>query len=428
MSLSLINRTPEPDETQVPIDTLIYVDITNTGAGSVDDSETQVYIEDVLAYNGGVFQSGFDGPGSTSGIVTDHTRRITIDPTTDFESLQEVTVRVVSESVGGTFTIDESYTFICEDLTTPVILSVIGSALNQVDVVFDEAVDEATALTISNYTISRLAMSAPSVAVEVIAVDQLTASSYRLTANINLTHDVAYQLTVENVEDLFGNVIDAGDGTVVFQSYIPSVPENRDFRIWFMLPRMNREEDETGDLRKTVAVVQEVTEQMLFSIDEWTIILDPDKAPEPFVDAMLRDMGNPFSFPLVLIDKRRLLRVLVAIYRQKGTAKGIKNAVRFFLGFELEITDYAEDTLILGESELGYNWILGVSNERAAYTFMIELDFNPTNEQRLRLLSIVDYMKPAHTHLGGIIEPEEPGLYDHWELGISELGETTLLH
>jgi hypothetical protein len=37
-------------------------------------------------------------------------------------------------------------------------------------------------------------------------------------------------------------------------------------------------------------------------------------------------------------------------------------------------------------------------------------------------------MKPAHTHFVDLLEPTPPQTYDHWELGISELGETTSLH
>jgi hypothetical protein len=51
-----------------------------------------------------------------------------------------------------------------------------------------------------------------------------------------------------------------------------------------------------------------------------------------------------------------------------------------------------------------------------------------TETERRQIRAIVDYLKPAHTHFVELIEPLPPPVYHHWELGISELGETTDLH
>jgi hypothetical protein len=143
---------------------------------------------------------------------------------------------------------------------------------------------------------------------------------------------------------------------------------------------------------------------------------------------MLLDLGNPFPFDLSVVDRRRLLNVLVAIYREKGTAAGIKNAIRFFLGIEVDIVSYAGEGLVLGESLLGEDWVLGPSGAFAAYSFEVVVPRALASEERRRLRAIVDYMKPAHTHLARIVEPEIPEIIDHLELGLSELGETWMLH
>ncbi|NOJ79781.1 phage tail protein [Myxococcus xanthus] len=51
-----------------------------------------------------------------------------------------------------------------------------------------------------------------------------------------------------------------------------------------------------------------------------------------------------------------------------------------------------------------------------------------TPAERLRLRTLVGYLKPAHTHFIDLVEPLRPILPEHWELGLSELGETTTLH
>ena len=116
------------------------------------------------------------------------------------------------------------------------------------------------------------------------------------------------------------------------------------------------------------------------------------------------------------------------MYRQKGTARGIINAVRFFLGVEIEaVTAYAGEALVLGESELGVDWILGPSSRFARYAFDVIVVVPLTDAQRKQLRAIVEYLKPAHTHFVTLVEPAPPAFIDHWEFGVSEVGVTGLL-
>ena len=152
-------------------------------------------------------------------------------------------------------------------------------------------------------------------------------------------------------------------------------------------------------------------------------------APEGFLDLVLHDLGNPFPFDLGELDKRRLASVLVEMYRQKGTAVGIENAIRFFLGIDITaITPFNGSTLVLGESELGVDWELGPSDQFARYAFDVEVDIPLSTTERSQIRHIVDYLKPAHTHFVDLVEPSPPAFIDHWELGSSELGVTTELH
>jgi phage tail-like protein len=196
-----------------------------------------------------------------------------------------------------------------------------------------------------------------------------------------------------------------------------------------MLPKHNRRDDQTGDLWRFIACLQEVADLLLADVDAWTDIFDLERAPEGFLDLILQDLGNPFPFELDALGKRRLASVLVEMYQQKGTAKGIQNAVRFFLGIEIAaISAFASDALVLGESELGVDWILGPSDRFALYAFNVEVGRILADVERRRLRSIVEYLKPAHTHFVDLVEPVPVVEPDHWELGLSELGVTTDLH
>jgi phage tail-like protein len=172
-----------------------------------------------------------------------------------------------------------------------------------------------------------------------------------------------------------------------------------------------------------------VTDLVLADVDRFAELLDLERAPEPFVDAMLEDLGNPFRFELDERQKRRLASVLVDMYRQKGTDPGIRNTVRFLLGVDIRrVLAFAGTALTLGESELGEDWELGPSGSYARYAFHVEVATPLTSLERRQVRALVEYMKPAHTHLVDLIEPGPLPTLDDWELGPSTLGETTFLH
>jgi hypothetical protein len=50
-----------------------------------------------------------------------------------------------------------------------------------------------------------------------------------------------------------------------------------------------------------------------------------------------------------------------------------------------------------------------------------------TPRERTRLRAIVEYLKPAHRHVVDLIEPLPPVVPDHWEIGVSEVGVTTVM-
>jgi phage tail-like protein len=429
---AVINRDPEPGESQVPVSTSMAFDLTDVGPDGIDLATTQVYVAGALALSGGVFQAGFDGPGSSATNPQADTLRIVVDPVAPFASLQQVPIRVVTRTVGGVFSLDTTWSFRCEDLTAPRVVGAQARALDRVRVSFDEPVKQEDpsaaddALNPASYRLTRL--SAPAVDVAAVAVEAVTDSAVEILTDLELTPGAAYRVDVDGVVDLFGNVVEAPNDAAEFVGFVPARPPRRRFDLYQLLPAMNRREDETGDLRRFLLCLQEPTDLLLHDVDRFTNILDADVAAELFLNLMLQDLGNPFPFDLSVVDKRRLLNVLVAIYREKGTAVGIKNAIRFFLGLEVDIITYTGEGLVLGESLLGEDWVLGPSGAFSAYAFEVVVPRALSVEERRRLRTIVEYMRPAHTHLARLVEPVIPEVIDHLELGLSELGETWVLH
>jgi phage tail-like protein len=319
-----------------------------------------------------------------------------------------------------------------EDVVTPRVVGAQARELARVRVSFSEPVKQDDpgapddALNSTRYAVTRL--SGPAVEAAVISVEAVTSSAVDLLTDVPLTPGASYRVDVDGVVDASGNAITATDGSAIFTGFVPPRPGSRVFDLYRFLPELNRREDQTGDLRRFFACLQEVTDLVLHDIDRFTDLLDPDLAPEPVLDLMLGELGNPFAFDLSVVDKRRLLNVLVAMYREKGTARGITNAIRFFLGLEVQITAYAGEALVLGESLLGEDWVLGPSSSFAALAFEVTSPRVLATEERRRLRQIVDYLRPAHTHFARLVEPVPPEVVDHIELGISELDNSWVLH
>jgi phage tail-like protein len=120
------------------------------------------------------------------------------------------------------------------------------------------------------------------------------------------------------------------------------------------------------------------------------------------IDILLRNLGNPFPIATMTEDqKRRLARSLIAIYRRKGTATGIEQAILFFTSLIAKVIDFAEDeseTWILGESELGVGTVLTPGSESPdLFTFLVEFDECLTDQEMENVEKIIDFMKPGWT-------------------------------
>lgn len=353
----------------------------------------------------------------------------------------EVVVRL--EVLAAGTVLDQSWSFFTEDLLAPVLLAAQAQDALTVRVTASEDLLAASAaggndaLNPANWTVelrsTSLADGLPAVTPEVLSVASVAGSSvFDLVLDRELTRGALYAAVAGPLADLSfsANLMAPPGNEALFTGFQPPWPAGRSFDLLSLLPDVNVGEDETEDLHRFVACLQEVTDLLLAEVDRWPDILDPDVAPRAFLQLMLRDLGNPFSFALSEADERRLLQVLVPIYQLKGTDPGIINAVRFFVGLEVAIVVPAFDGVwVLGESELGVETYLGSDDLYDRLSFWVQSPVALTDEQRLRIRGIVEYMKRAETHFRGFIEPAPPPpLPDHWELGLSLLGVETTLH
>ncbi|MDC0714222.1 phage tail protein [Stigmatella sp. ncwal1] len=421
----LLNRAPGPEEVDVPVDAALELELVDVGTDSIARAATRVWVDGVLAFAGGdsvEVVPAFAGPLAEVRQTAD-TLRVVLHPAVPLASQATVSVRVVSTTAGGEHLLDETYTFTVEDRTAPRLVGAQAVGPKSVRLAFDENVRVPPT---AHFTFTpRDAPAVPVAALKAAADGPLV----HLGLDTEMTPDVVYEVLVQGVTDAHGNPVLAPYHRATFSGFRPARPPSRHFQLWDMLPGHNRRDDVTGDLYRFISCLQEVTDLLLSDLDTFPDFFDLERAPEAFLDAILQDLGNPFAFELDVLARRRLASVLVEMYQQKGTALGLRNAIRFFLGIEVRaISPFASDTLVLGESELGVDWVLGPSERFARYAFNVEVERLLSSSEHQRLRALVEYLKPAHTHFVDLVEPLPPILPEHWEVGLSELGETTTLH
>ncbi len=420
--LLLLNRDPGPAEEEVPRDARISFELADTGVAGIDPTSIAVWVDGVQVFADKAFAPAFSGSASAITAGKD-TTRVTLDRLAPFASSTEVRVRVLARTLDGVATVDESYAFAIEDRTAPKLLAVVARGPRALRLAFDEAV-----LVPPTASFAFTVLTTPAVPLTVAHASS-SGSFVDLELLRAMSPDARYAVAVMGVTDRAGNAIEAPFDRAVFVGYRPPRPPSRRFDLWSMLPRHNRRADETGDLRKFVACLQEILDLQLAELDAFPDLFDLERAPEPWLDLILTDLGNPFSFDLDLPGKRRLAAALVDMYRLKGTAPGVRRSLQFLLGIQvLEITGLAATALVLGESELGVDWELGPSSRFARYAFSLRVDRVLPPRDRRNVRTVVNLLKPAHTHFVDLVEPLPPPTFDHWELGVSDVGETTLLH
>lgn len=419
-----INLYPEPEEVEVPVDAVLDISLFDTDGLLAPSAGIVIYVDGVVALTGGTFQTGFLGAGSAITLVDAATRRVRIQPDNPFDSAALTTIRVVSGPV------DETWSFVVADTTAPRLIDAVATGTQTIRVTFDEVVAPDT-VVLNQWSFTTTSTYAVTVAAT--SVTRVSATVYDIGTDIPLTFGAAYTVVAgPSIEDAYGNAMAAApNNSVAFAAFNPSVPAGRRFQLWDFIPEFNKISDSTRDLYRFIHLLQEPTNLLLHEIDGFADLLDPDLAPEDVVDAMLADLGNPFHIDFSLTDKRRLLGVLLEIYRLKGTAPGIIGAIQFLLQRTVTIDAIQDTGWILGDSELGYDNPLGASGGRALYSYDIVSGVTLTDEERARIRTIAEYMQPAQDHLVRIVEPDtevDDFVIDHAEIGYSELGHNFILH
>jgi len=266
------------------------------------------------------------------------------------------------------------------------------------------------------------------------SVTKISDNTYDLVLDTDMTPQGPYILTVFNVYDASGNLVSSDHDSVTYRGFSPQTPTRRQFDLFRMQPLYNRQEDQSygSTLLKFMRVLQEVEDQLLADMDEYTGIFNLDNAPDWFIEAFLSSHGSPFDFmPIDVTKKRQLSAILVDLLRIRATNPGIEAALKFFFGFTtVSITSAWGLGWLLGDSIrsiLGTSTVLNSSDRRDKFTIIVEVDRDLTEDELWQVKRVIEVMKPDHIHYD-LRQPEAPFVPNHWQLGYSVLGTNTIVH
>lgn len=524
VGLFLINVCPSDGQTNIPasdaariegpveVSCPLYLSLAYTGSSTgITLTETIIYVTinggtPVQVYDGSAFDADWtdystvaaqtygDGPNN-------HEQLFVLIRNSAFSSLDEISVNITGNAEEGGVTLDETYSFIIEDLTKPTVTAVRTRGLKKLRVTFSEAVEQNTGntgdallirdisssitvtpqetgnahivssrnlftgedvgryigiagaensanndifeilslvstteieidstavveeflepsvlVTIAPYKVKGVpdtSLLSPYFEPVVIDAETISTTEIELTLHTDITQNRLYNFYASSVWDLNENEINTAN--LEFTTEALSIPKGRvdeAFSMVDMIPPANLEEDTTGDLTRLLQVLDEPLQLMLYDIDRFSDIMDIDLVDDSNLDAMLNHYGNPFSFAYNLesIEKRRLIDVLVASYKKKGTEVGLENLANYVLGITIDIQPArdVDGQWVLGVGQLGSTSILGPGHSYLLYSFDVEVS-SPitglTDNQRLWLVEMIEWGKPAHTHFIRLIEP-----------------------
>jgi phage tail-like protein len=192
-------------------------------------------------------------------------------------------------------------------------------------------------------------------------------------------------------------------------------------------------------------VLQVALDELLAEVDRFKFVNDSDRVDvDQILDAMLEDLGNPFDVVSATANtKRKLIRELVTIYKEMGTAQAIIRIIELLSSYTV--------TAIISPSPILRGWELGVdvlgdgihpiglfdpsdfimlwpSKHFQRLTFSVELDTDPTPADTAYLTKLVKIVKPCYMHFTGFDRVVPPPAPQHWEIGESQIGVNDDLH
>ena len=150
-------------------------------------------------------------------------------------------------------------------------------------------------------------------------------------------------------------------------------------KLYNRLPPLYPKEDTRGILRDFLSALEIGGHNILLSdIQKLPDLLDIDKCPDKFLPLLSELFGYEYSVQIPAFYQRRILKVIVDLYKRKGTKSAVKFIAREISGFEAEIV---ENTNFESQDIDLTGWWISYANARK---FLVKL-IAPENTSDIQL-------------------------------------------
>jgi phage tail-like protein len=144
-------------------------------------------------------------------------------------------------------------------------------------------------------------------------------------------------------------------------------------------------------------------------IDHNADYYDPRLAPPEFLPWLASWTGMALDNQLSLKTRRRLLHASAALFRKRGTRRGLEEYLEIYTGGKVQIMEHFSENFRLGEKAfLGPGIAFGVENVPNTFSVRLSVPLNPTWQDaddihrgktliEHKVASIIETEKPVHT-------------------------------
>jgi phage tail-like protein len=192
-----------------------------------------------------------------------------------------------------------------------------------------------------------------------------------------------------------------------------------------LLPPHYARRDASGVWTRVLAAIGAVLDGMAADVEAFATLQDYLACEARYLPYLAQklawalDTGSPAAL------QRKMVGLLVPMYRERGTTKGIIDLLNLLLGIEVTIDEPWADGWRLGTAELGNDALLSPAvpdlpyTSPLPYTFYVRFPCALTSAERAAARVLIDFAKRAETHAMLVEPPAEP---TPWVLGRTRIG------
>lgn len=158
------------------------------------------------------------------------------------------------------------------------------------------------------------------------------------------------------------------------------------------LPAIHSEDDFLG---RFLLIFQGVLDPIEGTIREIHNYFDPRMTPPGFLPWLATWVSLVLDDSWPVQKRRALISAAVALYRWRGTRRGLREYLRIYTGVEPDFIEHTSRMRLAPETLLGFSTILGDGEDHVFDVILRVPDPSTIEQEKVR--EIVETEKPAHT-------------------------------